>query len=71
MRDAQTTALSYADRMPNDAFRRLAEWQQTTTADPIADLREFGAALYLNRPLTAFERIIVRTGLATGSEFER
>lgn len=39
--------------------------------DPIGDIREFAAAVYLERSLTPFERVVVRSGLSTGLEFPR
>ena len=39
--------------------------------DPIGDLREYHAAIYLERNLTPFERVAVRAGLSNGSEFPR
>jgi hypothetical protein len=40
-------------------------------ADPIGDLREAGAQIFLERPLTEFERIVVRSGLTNGFDFPR
>lgn len=39
--------------------------------DPIGDLREAGASVFLERPLDEFERIVVRSGLTTGFDFPR
>lgn len=50
--------MSYDSRVPD-------------SPDPIADLREFGAVVFLGRTLTPYERVIVRSGLSSGAEFPR
>jgi hypothetical protein len=46
------------------------DWTAPSPSDPIGDLREGGAVIFLNRSLTPFERIIVRQGLADSELLE-
>ena len=47
------------------------DWTAAGPADPIGDIREFGASVFLERGLDPFERVVVRAGLTNGFEFPR